>query len=301
MGPDGAIRAQYVARRMSGIDVLPDARRGIEFAEQERDETFFAEIFDQQMAGLRQDVFETQARQCQRAQIGAGVGHEHRGPQPVAGDIPHHDQQPPVGRRNEVEVVAAGGGGRPRGAGDVVAGQHRRPGGEQLLLDFARDAEFFFLSQQRAFGLAMGAALLRLGQFARHGGHQPRQVAFHQVVLRARPHRGHRRFFADHPGHDDERHVEGGRPHDLQRFRGVEARHVVVGKDNVPFMRVQRSHQVFRVVHPAGVGSVPSRPQLFQQQQRIDFGVFDDEDFQRLGRCGGRDAHGASPLADTGR
>ena len=283
---DRSVRRQHVPRRMPRIDVGPQPGRRIELGEKQRDEMVEAEVFDHQGAHPRQDVLEALVRHGQRPQVGAGVGHQQGGPHPVTGHVAHHDEQLARPRGNEIEVVAARGGRRQRRAGDVELRQGGRARRKQPLLDFAREAEFLLLRQQGALGGAPGAALLGIVQLAGRRRHQPRQVALHQVILRPRLHRRHRRLLADRPRHDDERHVHRRRANDLQRFRRTELRHVVVGIDDVPRAGLQGLGQVFRVVHAPGLRFVAARPQLLGQQQRVGLRVLDDQGFQRFFRGG---------------
>ena len=84
-----------------------------------------------------------------------------------------------------------------------------------------------------------------VAQFALHGGHQARELAFDDVIVGARLHHLHGHVLADRARHDDGRKVLATRLQQLQRGQPAEARHLVVGDDEVPRLAVQcRLHRL---------------------------------------------------------
>ena len=71
-------------------------------------------------------------------------------------------------------------------------------------LEFLRLTQLLLTVAQRFFSRLPGRARLRFENFPLDGGHQPRELAFHDVVMRARLHRCHGRFLAHHRRDEDE-------------------------------------------------------------------------------------------------
>ena len=88
----------------------------------------------------------------------------------------------------------------------------------------------------------------RVAQLALDGGDQALQAAFHQVVVRAGPHRGDGGVFADGPRHEDERQVGVVLAQQGERRGAGEARHGVVGDRDIPRLALQRLDQRLRRV-----------------------------------------------------
>ena len=83
-----------------------------------------------------------------------------------------------------------------------------------------------------------------LAQLALDRRRQPREVALHDVVVRAGPHRGHGGVFADGARDEDERQIGMLLADDRQRLRAAEARHGVVGDHEVPLGFAELAAQV---------------------------------------------------------
>ena len=89
--------------------------------------------------------------------------------------------------------------------------------------------------------------------------HQPRQVVLLQVVGGAVAHRLDRGVLADLAGDEDEGHVAGVGLQQLERDQAAEARHVVVGDDDVPGL-VERLEERRPRTRPARVcAMIPPR------------------------------------------
>ena len=80
----------------------------------------------------------------------------------------------------------------------------------------------------------------RFAQLAFHRRGQAAQVALHQVIVRAGFHRGHGGGFADAPGDDEEREIQPGLLEKKERVRRAESRQIVVRKNHVPGLCLQR-------------------------------------------------------------
>ena len=129
--------------------------------------------------------------------------------------------------------------------------------GEALLIAMrAQDRLLQPIEEQRAIGKIgervvigqVGDALIgqvtlapdrRFAQLALDGRSQPREVALHDVVLGAGPHRGDGGVFADGSRDEDERQIGMLLAHDGERLGAAEARHRVVGDHEIPVAIVE--------------------------------------------------------------
>ncbi|MCZ7654905.1 MAG: hypothetical protein M5R42_12410 [Rhodocyclaceae bacterium] len=75
---------------------------------------------------------------------------------------------------------------------------------------------------------------MRLGKFAFHRRGQPREVGFHQVVVRAAAHQFDGLALLDDARDDDEGNVEAAVAHHGQGLAGVEGRQAVIGQHDIP-------------------------------------------------------------------
>ena len=107
--------------------------------------------------------------------------------------------------------------------------------------------------------------------------HQPRQVVLLQVVGGAVAHRLDRGVLADLAGDEDEGHVARIRLQQLERDQAAEARHVVVGDDDVPGLG-ERLEEVGLGLDPARMRHDAAARQVRQQQLVVELGVLEMED-----------------------
>ncbi len=126
---------------------------------------------------------------------------------------------------------------------------------------------------QRAL-LATVCGLLELALDRRH---EPGERSLDEIVVHALAHRGDGRLFADGARDDDEGHVEHEGLHHGERRLRAEARHVEVGEDDLPGRPRQRRAQVALGVDALPLDGEASAPQLPNQEQRVVFAVFDEE------------------------
>ena len=128
----------------------------------------------------------------------------------------------------------------------------------------------------KARGLCVAlAAHGRVAQLARHGGPEPRQIAFGDVVLRPNFHGRHGDVFADGPGHKDERQLRRLLADDREGFLAAEGRHRVVGNGHVPLRRLELAAEVHRVVDPSGEDVEAGSCEGSRDYSGIKFRVFD--------------------------
>ena len=113
--------------------------------------------------------------------------------------------------------------------------------GERVVIREVGDA----LAGQVAF-----APHRRFAQLPVDGRRQPREVVLHDVVVRAGTHRRDGGVFADRAGDEYEGQIWMLLANDRQRLGAAEARHRVVGDDQVPLAVVQLAAQRIGAVDP---------------------------------------------------
>ena len=149
----------------------------------------------------------------------------------------------------------------------------------------ARDAEQIRRELEQTIPLLLGQpafpADFRLLEPSLHGGAQPGEVAFHNVVVGPGLHRLHRVFFPDLPGDEDEWGLRVRLAQQCQRLRRRKTRHVPIREDHVPRPPVrERPPHILRGVHPLVPGLEAALLQLAQQEKGVVLGVLHDQDAQ---------------------
>ena len=96
------------------------------------------------------------------------------------------------------------------------------------------------------FGLRALAPHVGIAQFAVDRGDQAAQVVLDDVVVGAVLHRIDGDLFADRARHENERHFEAAIANHRERGGAAEARHRVVGNDEIPVVTVERLAQRVR-------------------------------------------------------
>ena len=147
---------------------------------------------------------------------------------------------------------------------------------------FPEQAVAQFALQKFRARLASLAPVGRLADFALNRRGQPAEVAFHQVVVRARLHRRHRRRFADAAGDDDERHVELAGLENRERLGRAEVREVVVGKNHVPRFLAQGAVHAVAGFHALGHDLVAALADVTRNDLGVELRVLDDQDTQHV-------------------
>ena len=138
---DRAVGAEDEAGGVAGVRVDEGPSGRVEPGKEEGDEAALVDVGVEGAVGQGQDVADPLVGQRQGPEVGAGGRHQQGGPEAVAADVADDDPQAAVGEGDVVEVVAAGLLGRDRRPGDVEAGEARRRGREEPLLDLLRDPE----------------------------------------------------------------------------------------------------------------------------------------------------------------
>ena len=150
------------------------------------------------------------------------------------------------------------------------------------------EAVALFAFAQRFFGAAARCANSRLAKLARDRGRQAREIAFHQVIIRAGLHRRHCDVFADASGNNEKRQIESAVLNDLERLRRAERGHVVVGENDVPCFVCQCGAQRFGGFNPLKRRLIATLLERADQDAGIELRVFDDQHPERyflLGRA----------------
>jgi hypothetical protein len=114
-----------------------------------------------------------------------------------------------------------------------------------------------------------------LAQFPLDGRRQPREVVLHDVVVRARPHRGDGGVFADRAGDKNEGQIRMLFADDRQRLGAAESGHGVIGDYEIPLALVQLAAQRLRVLDSTREDVVAGSVQRTLDQGRIILRVLD--------------------------
>ena len=146
---------------------------------------------------------------------------------------------------------------------------------------FPEQAITLFAFAQGVFSAPAGGANDRLAQLALHRRGQAREIALHQIIVRAGLHRRHRDVFANSSGNDNERQVESAVLGDLERRRRAETRHVVIRENDVPCFVRQCGAQRFGRFHPLKRRLIAGLLERADQNAGIKLRVFDDQHPQR--------------------
>jgi len=135
-----------------------------------------------------------------------------------------------------------------------------------------------------AIGLQLAplVASLCLAQLAFDRRQEAAGLAFQDVVLRARFQCRDRHLLTDRAGDEDERHLARMLAHHRQSIGAVEARHAVVGDDNVPGVVGECGAKVVCGVDPAKVEMVVAALELADKEIGIVLRVLDDQELDRV-------------------
>ena len=115
-----------------------------------------------------------------------------------------------------------------------------------LQLGGPRDHPPLQLGIERAdfrFGPLAGPGLRGLFDDPFHGGGQPRQAVFEDVIVRAGLDHAHRRFVPQDPGDHDDRQVRILFPGQLDRRKTVEIRKRIIGQHHIRMELLERLHE----------------------------------------------------------
>ena len=273
---------EHVAVGVAGAGVNQGLRGGIELCQKQRHIPLEIHVLSQRYICPRQDFTHICGIHRPGAQIGAGFGHRERGTNSMTGRVGNDNSKTAVGQGQIIEIITAGGFRRIRASGNVKGAELRRGFGEKSLLDFAHHSELLPGLAQLAFGLLSFSPFHRFAQFAFDRRHQSCQVALHDVIVRAVFHGGDRDFFADRAGHNDEGHVEPLLFHQLQGGHCVKLWHGEIGEHDVPILLLEGGTHGGGGINPLKRWIETAAPKLIDQQQRVVFGVLDDQDAERL-------------------
>jgi hypothetical protein len=136
------------------------------------------------------------------------------------------------------------------------------------------------------FGLGALAPHLRIAQLAVDGGNETREVVLDDVVVGAVFHRLDGNLFANRARHEDERHLEPAVAHHCQRGGPAESRHRVIGDDQIPVVAIELFGKCLGVVDASAVGLVAALAQVLDQEQRVGFGVLNQQEAERFHELG---------------
>ena len=143
---------------------------------------------------------------------------------------------------------------------------------------------------------APGSPHLRLAQLALDRRPEPGEIALDDVVVGPGAHRLDRHLLADRPRDDQKRQVEPACPQHLERPRGAEERHVVVGDDHVPGRALERPPHGLGGLDPGHGGLEALARQVPGDQLGVVGRVLDDQHAQGGGHRGTSHPCGAGPV-----